>query len=147
MEKEHNYLLNLFEGAPEGIVLCDKDQKVIQGNMESCRMFGYAPKEIMGQFLNKLVTAYPETPARYPFPFPEFPFRSGTNMPYTPSRDITTRKKAKEEQKRSYPQLEKAMGGTANVLVKVVETRDPLYSRTPEKSCGAGFGYCPGNGS
>ncbi len=38
---EHNYLLNLFEVAPEGIVLCDKDQIVKRANRAFCNMFGY----------------------------------------------------------------------------------------------------------
>ncbi len=41
LDIEHNYLLNLFEGAPEGIVLCDKDQIVMRVNRAFCKLFGY----------------------------------------------------------------------------------------------------------
>lgn len=153
LEKEHNYLLNLFEGAPEGIVLCDKDQKVIQGNMEFCRMFGYDPREVVGRFLDELVTAdavkakeavsitervkrgefmQMETirnrkdGSEIPVSILGVPFHVGNDYAiYAIYRDVTTQKKAEEELKRSYRQLEKAMGGTVNTMAKVVETRDP----------------------
>lgn len=41
LDIEHKYLLNLFEGAPEGIVLCDKDQIVMRANRAFCSLFGY----------------------------------------------------------------------------------------------------------
>ena len=45
----------LFEQAPEGVVLLDADDRVVRINGEFTRLFGYAPDEATGHFLNDLV--------------------------------------------------------------------------------------------
>ena len=48
------YLEQLFEGAPEAIVLADNDSRVIRVNGEFVRMFGYTAEETRGKLLDKL---------------------------------------------------------------------------------------------
>lgn len=45
----------LFEQAPEGIVLLDADDRVVRINGEFTRLFGYAPDEATGHLLSDLV--------------------------------------------------------------------------------------------
>jgi PAS domain S-box-containing protein len=45
----------LFQQAPEGIVLLDADDRVIRINAEFTRLFGYAPDEATGRLLSDLV--------------------------------------------------------------------------------------------
>ena len=49
------YFDQLFEQAPEGIVLLDADDRVVRINAEFTRLFGYAPDEATGHLLNDLV--------------------------------------------------------------------------------------------
>jgi PAS domain S-box-containing protein len=49
------YFDQLFEQAPEGIVLLDADDRVVRINDEFTRLFGYAPDEATGHLLNDLV--------------------------------------------------------------------------------------------
>jgi PAS domain S-box-containing protein len=49
------WLDQLFEQAPEGIVLLDADDRVVRINAEFTRLFGYAPAEATGHLLNDLV--------------------------------------------------------------------------------------------
>src|SRR3954471_17629873 len=45
----------LFESAPEAIVMLDLDQRVTRVNREFSRMFGYSGEQIRGQALNELI--------------------------------------------------------------------------------------------
>ena len=49
------YLEQLFEGAPEAIVLADNDSRVIRVNAECVRMFGYSAEESRGKLLDELL--------------------------------------------------------------------------------------------
>jgi PAS domain S-box-containing protein len=49
------YLEQLFESAPEGIVLLDNDDRVIRVNSEFTRIFGYTLAEIRGRCVNSLI--------------------------------------------------------------------------------------------
>jgi len=55
-------------------------------------------------------------------------FRPGENTPYqvyTTFDDITERKRAEEELRQSYVQLQRTLEGTVNTLVSTIEMRDP----------------------
>lgn len=49
----------LFESAPEGIVVVDADDRVLRANGEFCRMFGYTHPEILGRSINDLIAPPP----------------------------------------------------------------------------------------
>jgi PAS domain S-box-containing protein len=49
------YLQELFEGAPEAIVVLDKSDVVQRVNREFARLFGYAPHEAVGRKINDLI--------------------------------------------------------------------------------------------
>ena len=153
LEKEREYLLNLFENAPEGIVLCDRDQKVIQGNHAFCKMFGYSYEEICGKDLDMLVTCDPERleEARsitrqvldgtsitkegircrkdgtsLPVSMIGVPFRVGEEYAiYAIYRDISEKVRAEEALRSSYEKLGKALDGIITTMAKMVESRDP----------------------
>jgi PAS domain S-box-containing protein len=52
---ESAYLEQLFESAPEAIILADNDSRVIRVNSEFSRMFGYAAEEAIGKSVDELV--------------------------------------------------------------------------------------------
>jgi PAS domain S-box-containing protein len=49
------YLDQLFENAPEGIVLLDNEDRVLRINGEFTRMFGYTPAEALSRPINELI--------------------------------------------------------------------------------------------
>ncbi|HEX7241968.1 MAG TPA: PAS domain S-box protein, partial [Longimicrobiaceae bacterium] len=49
------HLEELFEGAPEGVVLLDTDDRVVRANGEFLRMFGYTAGEVAGRPINELI--------------------------------------------------------------------------------------------
>ncbi|HEX2093513.1 MAG TPA: ATP-binding protein [Longimicrobiaceae bacterium] len=49
------HLEELFEGAPEGIVLLDPEDRVVRANGEFIRLFGYALEEMAGRPINELI--------------------------------------------------------------------------------------------
>lgn len=52
---ENAYLDGLFEGAPEAIVMTDKDGHILRVNKEFIRMFGYSSKEALGRSVDGLI--------------------------------------------------------------------------------------------
>lgn len=57
--KKSNVLKILSEAISEGIVIVNEDQKIVTSNEAADRMFGYAPKELLGKDLSVLI------PTRY----------------------------------------------------------------------------------
>ena len=51
------YLEQLFEAAPEAIVVADNDSRAIRVNSEFVRMFGYTQDEVLGQCVDELLAA------------------------------------------------------------------------------------------
>jgi PAS domain S-box-containing protein len=45
----------LFEAVSEGVIVVDKDQKIVATNKSSENMFGYPKEELLGQQLNILI--------------------------------------------------------------------------------------------
>jgi PAS domain S-box-containing protein len=50
---------HLFESAPEGIVVVDREDRILRANGEFCRMFGFTQPEIIGRPINALVAPQP----------------------------------------------------------------------------------------
>ncbi len=53
VEKAH--IEQLFEGAPEAVVLLDNDGRVLRVNAQFTRLFGYQPDEVVGKALDDLL--------------------------------------------------------------------------------------------
>jgi PAS domain S-box-containing protein len=49
------YFEQLFESAPEGVAILDKDDRVLRANEEFARMFGYGPEEVTGRCIPELI--------------------------------------------------------------------------------------------
>jgi len=49
------YFQQLFEGAPEGVVLLDNQDRIVQANAEFIRLFGFNEMEIIGKAINTLI--------------------------------------------------------------------------------------------
>ncbi len=49
------HLEELFESSPEAIVLLDVEERVVRGNCEFLRTFGYRAEEIVGRPINELI--------------------------------------------------------------------------------------------
>jgi len=56
LEKEKSYFENLFQNAPEAIVLVDLDSNIIRLNDEFTRLFGYTSEEAVGKNVDNLLT-------------------------------------------------------------------------------------------
>ena len=54
-DRQEAVLAALFARVPEGIVLLDTDDRVLQVNREFTKMFGYAQEEARGRLINELV--------------------------------------------------------------------------------------------
>jgi len=50
-------LEQLFDCAPEGIVVQSNDGRLLRANVEFCRMFGYDPSEVLGRTLDELISS------------------------------------------------------------------------------------------
>ncbi|MDK2953608.1 MAG: hypothetical protein PWQ27_991 [Kosmotoga sp.] len=57
---EHRYFEKLFESSPEGIVICDEKNRILQANQKFCEMFGYQCDEIIGRLVDDVVAKDPE---------------------------------------------------------------------------------------
>lgn len=55
IELERTYFEQLFESAPEGIVVLDSEDCVIRCNQEFTRMFGYTLQEVINKPINSLI--------------------------------------------------------------------------------------------
>ncbi|MDZ7777472.1 MAG: PAS domain S-box protein [Bacteroidales bacterium] len=55
LEISQQYFASLFDKAPEGIAIVSPDGIVKQVNDEFCRLFGYRPKEAVGNNLDELI--------------------------------------------------------------------------------------------
>ncbi len=52
---ERAYFEQLFEVAPEAIVVLDRDDRVVRANSEFTRLFGYSREEAVGRPINELI--------------------------------------------------------------------------------------------
>lgn len=55
LEIERTKYMHLFSSAPEGIVMLDGENRVLEVNPEFERMFGYSSAELLGQRLDELI--------------------------------------------------------------------------------------------
>ena len=55
LQKESALLDELFEQAPQAVVLTDADNRVLRVNSEFTRVFGYTPQETVGRRLDDLI--------------------------------------------------------------------------------------------
>jgi PAS domain S-box-containing protein len=53
--RQKTYFENLFKDAPEGIIIADKEGRILRANGEFCRIFGFKSDEIIGQNLDSLI--------------------------------------------------------------------------------------------
>lgn len=60
LNREKAFFENLFENAPEAIVLCDREERVIKTNRTFVDLFGFTLEEMEGQDLNLFVARDPE---------------------------------------------------------------------------------------
>jgi diguanylate cyclase (GGDEF)-like protein/PAS domain S-box-containing protein len=54
--KNEQYFEELFSNVPEGIVFCDREQKIIRANKTFCDMFGYCEDEVYGHDIDDLIS-------------------------------------------------------------------------------------------
>jgi two-component system, sensor histidine kinase and response regulator len=55
LQIQRTHLEQLFEAAPEGIVILDTDDRVLRSNSEFTRMFGFSKEEVIGKRINELI--------------------------------------------------------------------------------------------
>ena len=55
LQTERAYFQQLFEGAPEAIVLVDNDNRILRANGEFLNLFGYGRDELLGRSLDELL--------------------------------------------------------------------------------------------
>ncbi len=53
--RQKSYFENLFKDAPEGIIIADREGRILRANGEFCRIFGFQCAEIIGQNLDNLI--------------------------------------------------------------------------------------------
>ena len=56
LEREKALFEQLFSGAPEAVVLCDADMKILRTNAEFSNLFGYTNEEALSEDLDELIT-------------------------------------------------------------------------------------------
>ncbi|MBN2408644.1 MAG: PAS domain S-box protein [Candidatus Aminicenantes bacterium] len=61
--RQKSYFESLFKNAPEGIIIADKDGRILRANEEFCRIFGFQPDETIGQVLDSLIVPAEEAPS------------------------------------------------------------------------------------
>jgi PAS domain S-box-containing protein len=143
MQRQKAHLDELFELAPESIILMDANNVITRVNREFTRVFGYSSEEALGQKLHDLIVPDDERPgfdenssriaaaqridsemvrrrkngdrldvSVVAAPVPLFGGQIGTFVIY---RDITGRKEAEEELRRSEADLLKTQAELAHV--------------------------------
>jgi PAS domain S-box-containing protein len=143
MQRQKAHLDELFELAPESIILVDANNEITRVNREFTRVFGYSPEEALGRKLHELVVPADQRPgfdenlsriaasqrvdsemvrrrkngerldvSIVAAPVPLFGGQIGTFVIY---RDITGRKEAEEELRRSEADLLKTQAELAHV--------------------------------
>jgi PAS domain S-box-containing protein len=55
LEKQRALLDELFEQAPQAVVLTSVDERIVRANREFTRLFGYSPGEILGRRVSELI--------------------------------------------------------------------------------------------
>ncbi len=58
--KEKEFMEQLFENSPEGIVLIDSEDRIRRANKEMARLFKYRMKDMIGARINSIVAGNPE---------------------------------------------------------------------------------------
>ena len=56
LEEQTAHFRNLFEEAPEAILLADETDRILEANPEFTRMFGYTREEAVGSYIRELIT-------------------------------------------------------------------------------------------
>ena len=152
-ETHRAYFEHLFENAPEGIILAENSGRIIHANKEFLRMFGYTTKEIEGKYVDDIVapddalqeavaitkkaadgtkTAIETVRKRKDGSLIDVSILAspiiaqGTQIAvYAIYRDITDRKRAVDELRKSYEQSQKILTAMINTLALAAEKRDP----------------------
>ncbi|HDQ92579.1 MAG TPA: PAS domain S-box protein [Synergistetes bacterium] len=55
-----DHLRLLVESSPEGMVICDANDRIVFANPEFCRMFGWERSEVTGMAINEIVASSPD---------------------------------------------------------------------------------------
>jgi PAS domain S-box-containing protein len=55
MERDKSHMTSLFQNATEGILLTDKEAKIILANPSASRMFGYTEEDLIGKTVEQLL--------------------------------------------------------------------------------------------
>ena len=150
LEDSENRFKRLSESSEEGIVFHDKG-KVIDANKAAAKMHGVTLSDLIGMNVLNLLTPVSKKIAEekinirntqlYEIQFQnpngkildvevigKPTYLNGRKVRVAVIRDITKRKKAEIELKKSYHKTEKALSGTIKTLATIVETRDPYTS-------------------
>lgn len=153
LREQKAYFQHLFENSPEAIVVATNDSNVIQLNQAFIDMFGFSQEEAIGKNIDELVAknSYKEEAHKITQSIAEGECvrletqrirKDGSKIDvsilgtpviiegkqvavYGIYRDITNRKQAERDLKKSYDRLQKLIEDTVNVLAHVVELRDP----------------------
>ncbi|HEX37330.1 MAG TPA: PAS domain S-box protein [Candidatus Cloacimonetes bacterium] len=153
LQEQKAYFQQLFESSPEAIVVATNDSRVLQLNQTFIDMFGFSQEEAIGKNIDELIAEnnYKDEAHKITQSIAEGETvrletqrmrKDGTIIDvsilgtpiiiegkqvavYGIYRDITNRKQAERELKKSYERLQKLIEDTVNVLAHVVELRDP----------------------
>lgn len=147
------YFEQLFENAPEGIILAENSGRIIHANKEFLHMFGYTTEEIEGKYVDDIVasdnlieeavaitqkaadgtkTAIETIRKRKDGSMIHVSILASPIIAqdqqiavYAIYRDITERKQAVDNLRKSYEQTQKILTATIDTLARAAEKRDP----------------------